>query len=264
MQEQNKPSSLSSSGINWRQALLLFIVLGSLAFMLSMQPFGQNPDYHNFADRRAFFGIPNFFDAISNIPFLLVGIAGIRACHGNRLMSYWPAWITFFAGVAIVSAGSAWYHLNPNNETLVWDRLPMTIGFMGLLVALLAEYVSAQLVRYLLVPAILMGLSSVIYWHWFDDLRFYVWIQFIPLLTVPILMALFRPRYSHQWLLLVALACYMLAKLSEAYDREVFVFTQSLFSGHTLKHLLAALGCFSVLMMLKMRKLIDVSPNPNA
>jgi hypothetical protein len=109
-----------------------------------------------------------------------------------------------------------------------------------------------------------MGLSSVIYWHWFDDLRFYVWIQFIPLLIVPILMALFRPRYSHQWLLLVALACYMLAKLSEAYDREVFVFTQSLFSGHTLKHLLAALGCFSVLMMLKMRKLIDVSPNPNA
>ena len=264
MQEQNKPSSLSSSGINWRHALLLSIVLGSLAFMLSMQPFGQNPDYHNFADQRTFFDIPNFFDVISNIPFLLVGIAGIRACHGNRLMSYRPDWITFFAGVAIVSAGSAWYHLNPNNETLVWDRLPMTIGFMGLLVALLAEYVIALLGRFLLVPAILMGLSSVIYWHWFDDLRFYVWIQFIPLLIVPILMALFRPRYSHQWLLLVALACYMLAKLSEAYDREVFVFTQSLFSGHTLKHLMAALGCFSVLMMLKMRKLIDTSPNPVA
>jgi hypothetical protein len=177
-------------------------------------------------------------------------------------MTYRPAWITFFAGVAIISAGSAWYHLDPNNDTLVWDRLPMTIGFMGLLAALLAEYVSARLGGFLLLPAILAGLSSVIYWHRFDDLRFYVWIQFVPLLIVPVLMALFRPRYSHQWMLLVALACYMLAKLLEAYDREVFTYTQSLFSGHTLKHLLAALGCYSVLMMLKMRKPIDASPNP--
>ena len=259
-----KPSLHSSSGINWRHALLLFIVLGSLAIMLSMQPIGQNPDYHDFADRRAFFGIPNFFDAISNIPFLLVGIAGLSFCLGNRLMSYRPAWITFFAGVAIVSAGSAWYHLNPNNDTLVWDRLPMTIAFMGLLVALLAEYVNARLGRFLLVPAILAGLSSVIYWHWFDDLRFYVWIQFMPLLIVPILMALFRPKYSHQWLLPVALSFYILAKLLEAYDREVFAFTQGLFSGHSLKHLMSALGCYSVLMMLKMRKPLEVSPNPDA
>lgn len=262
MQEPNKQITLSSFGIGWRHALLLFIVLGSLALMLSMQPIAQNPDYHDFADRRTFFGIPNFFDAISNIPFLLVGIAGIRACLGNHLMSYRPAWITFFAGVAIISAGSAWYHFNPNNDTLVWDRLPMTIGFMGLLVALLAEYVNARLGRFLLVPALLMGFSSVFYWHWFGDLRFYVWIQFIPLLTVPVLMVLFRPRFSHQWLLLVALACYLLAKFAEAYDREVFVFTQSLFSGHSFKHLLSALGCFSVLVMLKTRRLVDDESAP--
>jgi len=134
-----------------------------------MQPFGQNPDYHDFADRRAFFGIPNFFDVMSNIPFLLVGMAGMSFCFGNRLVSFRPAWLTFFAGVAIVSVGSGYYHWNPTNETLVWDRLPMTIGFMGLFVAVLAEYVSARLGRFLLVPALLMGLSSVFYWHWFDD-----------------------------------------------------------------------------------------------
>lgn len=256
-----REQTLPPSGINWRHALLLFIVLGSLAIMLSMQPLAQNPEYHDFADRRTFFDIPNFFDAISNIPFLLVGIAGLRFCQGSRLMSYRPAWITFFAGVAIISAGSAWYHLNPNNDTLVWDRLPMTIGFMGLLAALQAEYVDARLGRILLVPAVLAGLSSVIYWHWYDDLRFYVWIQFMPLLVVPVLMALFRPKYSHQWLLPVALSFYMLAKLLEAYDREVFGFTQELFSGHSLKHIVAALGCYSVLMMLKMRKPIDTSLN---
>ena len=257
MQEPNKQVAQPSFGIGWRHVLLLIIVIGSLVLVLSMQPFGQDPGYHDFGDQRTFFGSPNFFDVISNIPFLLVGMAGINFCYGNRSVSFRAAWLTFFAGVAIVSVGSGYYHWNPTNETLVWDRLPMTIGFMGLLIALLAEYVSAGLGRFLLAPAIIAGLSSVFYWHWFDDLRFYVWIQFFPLLTIPFLMMLFRPRYSHQWLLLVALACYMFAKLLEAYDREVFVLTQSFFSGHSLKHLLAALGCLSVLVMIKKRKLVN-------
>lgn len=258
MQEQNKPSPLPSSfAINWRHALLLLIVFGSLALMLAMQPIAQDLAYHDFADRRAFFGIPNFFDVISNIPFLLVGSAGLLFCHANRLMSSRPAWIIFFAGVAIVSAGSVYYHLNPGNGTLLWDRLPMTIAFMGLFVALLAEYVNAWLVRYLLLPALLAGFSSVLYWHWFDDLRFYVWIQFIPLLMIPVVMALFPRKYSHQWLLPAALTVYLLAKVAESCDREVFMLSHSLLSGHALKHLLAALSCFAVLIMLKMRKLAD-------
>src|SRR5512147_349874 len=163
MRKLNKPDSRSLFGIGWRHALLLVVVAGSLAFMLSRQPFGQDPNYHYFADRRAFFGVPNFFDVISNIPFLLVGMAGISFCRENRLMTLRSAWLTFFTGVAIVSAGSAYYHGNPTNETLVWDRLPMTIGFMGLFVALLVEYVNARLGRFLLAPAILVGLSSVLY-----------------------------------------------------------------------------------------------------
>jgi len=240
--------------INWRHALLLLTVFGSLAFVLTMQPIAQDQAYHDFADRGQFLGIPNFFAVISNIPFLLVGIAGLRYCRSSLLPSDRLAWVIFFAGVAIISAGSAWYHLNPNNDTLVWDRLPMTIAFMGLLAALLAEYVDVRLGRLLLLPAILAGLSSVIYWHGYDDLRFYVWVQFMPLLIVPILMVLYRPKYTHPWLLPVALACYMLSKLMEAYDRQIFVVTQSYFSGHTLKHLLAALACYVVLIMLKMRK----------
>ena len=246
--------------IDWRHILLLSIIMGSLALMLVMQPFGQDPDYHNFGDRRTFFGIPNFFDVVSNIPFLLAGIAGMKFCSENHSISFRSAWLTFFAGVMMVSVGSGYYHWHPTDETLVWDRLPMTIGFMGLTVALLAEYVNAGLCRFLLVPALLMGAFSVFYWHWFDDLRFYAWIQFAPLLIIPVVMVLFRAKYSHQRLLLVALACYVLAKLSEACDREIFLFTQGLFSGHSLKHLLAALGCFSVLVMLRTRKLIDDKP----
>lgn len=261
MQEQKKPSPRYIPQINWRHTLLLMVVFGSLAFMLAIQPIAQDQAYHHFADQLAILGIPNFFDVISNIPFLLVGIAGLSFCRGSRLTGYRPAWVTFFAGVAIISAGSAWYHLNPNNDTLVWDRLPMTIGLMGLLVALLAEYVHARLGGFLLVPAILTGLSSVLYWQWYDDLRFYVWIQFMPLLVIPVLMALFRPEYSRQNLLLVALSFYILAKFLEGYDREVYVFTRGIFSGHTLKHLAAALGCYTVLLMLRVREPIDTSAN---
>lgn len=249
-------------GIGWRKILLLVIVIGSLALMMSFQPIKQNLDYHDFGDRRAFFGIPNFFDVVTNIPFLLVGMAGINFCLGSRAPSFRMAWITFFAGVSMVSAGSAYYHWNPDNDTLVWDRLPMTVAFMGLFAALLAEYVSARWGRSLLVPAILAGLFSVFYWHWFDDLRFYVWIQSAPFLTIPFLMVLFRPGYSRQWLLIVAFACYFLAKILEAYDREVFAITQNLFSGHSFKHLLAALGCLTILVMLRTRKPVDYSCVP--
>jgi len=240
-----------------RHALLLVIVFGSLAFVLSMQSLAQYPNYHNFADRRVFFGVPNFFDVMSNIPFLLVGMAGVSYCLGNRPTSLRSAWFAFFAGVALVSAGSAYYHWSPNNDTLVWDRLPMTIAFMGLFVALLAEYVSARLGRFLLLPALLVGFSSVLYWHWFDDLRVYIWIQLLPLLLVPVLMVLFRPKYSHEWLLLLALGCYVLSKIAEAYDQEVFAISQSLLSGHTLKHLLAAAAGLLLLVMLKTRSPID-------
>lgn len=240
----------------WRYALLLFITLASLALVFSMAPFGQDPGYHDFGDRRAYFGIPNFFDVVSNLPFLLVGLAGIYLCIKINSPFFRVAWLVFFAGVTLVSAGSGYYHLNTTNETLVWDRLPMTIALMGLLAALLAEYVNAWFGRLILLPTVLMGLSSVLYWHWYDDLRFYVWIQFFPLLIIPFLMWLFQPGYTRQWLLAAALACYVLAKLFEACDHEVFTYTHGLLSGHSIKHLLAALGCLSVLAMLSTREVI--------
>jgi hypothetical protein len=255
-----KPSTLFSLRRLWRQLLLAIIVVGSLALMLSQPPFGQDPRYHDFADRRVFWGIPNFFDVISNLPFLLVGIAGVGFCLRNGFGARRPGWIVFFTGVALVSIGSAYYHWDPHNESLVWDRLPMTIGFMGLFAALWGEYVRQNIVRFLLVPAVLLGFCSVLYWHWFDDLRFYYWIQLIPLVMVPVVMVLFRSRYSHQWLLLVGLACYICAKVSEAHDREVFIFTQGLLSGHALKHLLAALGCFTIVGMLKIRTVLHGDP----
>lgn len=228
------------------------IVGGSLAVMLSLKRFGQNPEYHNFADQRALFGIPNFFDVASNLAFLIVGIIGLRICLKKRLGNLRTAWIVLFAGITLVSIGSAYFHLNPNNQTLVWDRLPMTVGFMGLFVALLGEYISERLGG-LLVPALLIGAASVFYWHWSDDLRFYVWVQLIPLVSIPFVLILYRARYSHGWMLLAALGCYALAKLTELGDAEIFAVTQNVISGHTIKHLLSAIGCVFLVLMLQKR-----------
>ena len=244
-----------------RELLLTVIVVGSLALMLFRPPFGQNPQYHNFADRRAFFGIPNFLDVASNLPFFIVGIVGLAICLRHRLGKMRNAWIVLFAGITLVSVGSAFYHLHPNNETLVWDRLPMTIGFMGLFVAVSGEYISPRLGVLLLGPALLLGFASVVYWHWSDDLRLYVWVQLVSLLMIPVVMVLYRTGYSHQWMLLMALGWYALAKISEVFDVEIFGLSGGLVSGHTIKHLLSALGCLTIVWMLQRRKLIESRAN---
>jgi hypothetical protein len=253
-QKTEQPDASARLEFNWRHLLMALIVFGSFALIFFFQPLVQNPEYHNFADRRAFFGVPNFFDVASNLAFLVVGIIGLKICLTNHLGNLRAAWIILFAGVGLVSIGSAFYHWNPNNQTLVWDRLPMTIGFMGLFAALLGEYIGERLGRILLLPMIFLGFSSVIYWHWFDDLRFYIWIQVIPLLTIPVVMLLYRAKYSHQGLLLAALGLYVLAKLAELGDKAIFGLSQNLLSGHTIKHLLSALGCLAIVLMIQKRK----------
>lgn len=249
-----RATTLSSLGIHWRHLLTAGVVVGSLALVMSYPPFGQDQKYHAFADRRAFFGIPNFLDVASNLAFLVVGIAGLKRCVENHRGRAANGWTVLFAGVALVSVGSAYYHWDPSSPTLVWDRLPMTVGFMGLFVALLGEYVSERLGAILLVPAILLGISSVIYWHGSGDLRFYFWVQLVPLLLIPVLMILYRARYSHQWMLVAAVGWYALAKVAETTDNEIFVASQGIVSGHTIKHLLSAMGCATFLLMLERRK----------
>ncbi len=247
----------TSIGRFWRYGLLLLILLGSLVFWLARPPLAQDPEFHEFVDQRALLGIPNFLNVTSNLPFLLVGVAGIWLYLRKRFEGSGPLWCVFFAGVALVSIGSGYYHWRPDNDTLVWDRLPMTIAFMAMFVALLSEFVNKKLGKLLLAPALIVGFSSVIYWHWSDDLRFYRWVQWVPQLTIPLVVTLFKTPFSHRSWLLLALGCYVLAKVSESHDALIFEFTKGTFGGHAVKHLLAATCCWFVLDMLKRRKAIE-------
>ncbi|WP_319547524.1 hypothetical protein [Desulfogranum marinum] len=248
---------LVSGNFSWRHVILLILIFGSLLWLLSLPPIAQNTEYHLFADTRNIIGIPNGFNVVSNLPFLTIGILGLRFCMQKDVGAVRHAWTVFFAGVGLVSVGSAYYHLNPTNDSLAWDRLLMTIGFMGLFVALLGEYIDNRLATLSLAPAVIIGLASVMYWHWTDDLRPYLWVQLVPLLTIPAVITLFQKKYSHQWLLLAALGWYILAKVAEFYDIPLFRMTQGFISGHSLKHLLAAVSCYSILLMLQKRKNVD-------
>jgi len=238
----------------WKIAFLLLLLLASLMSLLSLAPITQSSIYHLFADSRQYFLIKNFFDVFSNLPFLVIGVYGYLYCRRSTKSANNNAWMMMFLGIALVGIGSAYYHYQPDYDTLFWDRLPMTIAFMSLFSAITGEYISEKITSSLLLPIILFGISSVIYWYFSNDLRLYLWVQLAPLLTITIVMMLFKSRYSHQWLLLVALAFYLLAKVTEFYDDYIFQWTLETLSGHSIKHLLASISCYFILLMLMRRK----------
>ena len=244
------------------RASLFALVTVVVGVWTALRPrFGQDPSYHRFADTRPLLGVPNASDVLSNLAFAAVGIAALLflARRPDAFVDRRERlpWVVLFVGVALTSVGSAWYHLAPDNARLVWDRLPMTLAFMGLFAALLVERVSLRLGLALLPALLLAGLTSVAYWHVTEtagrgDLRPYFLVQFYPLLAIPLLLAVFPARYTGATNLVVALAFYLAAKVVESYDAAIYGLG-GLVSGHTLKHLLAAAGAWWLLRMLRHR-----------
>ena len=242
--------------------LVVLITLGAIAALLNHGPISQPLSYHGFADKSVIWGVPNFFDVLSNIPFVLVGLLGLYKTSGNNRITIIAenrmGYKMFFIGVALVGVGSGYYHLSPSNATLVWDRLPMTIVFMALCSIIIGEFTSIRLGSILLVPLVLFGVLSVLYWHWTEvagqgDLRPYILVQFLPMLVIPVLLVCFNSEFtkvSGYWLLLSA---YVIAKLLEHFDREMHGVT-SLVSGHSLKHVVAAIGIYILLLSFGRRR----------
>lgn len=257
--------------------VLLVLVAGAAAFALfGLRPrIPQDPAYHAFADTRTLYGIPNALDVASNVLFLFVGLAGLaflgrgpgpnphaprkRGAHvAFATYRERPAYVMFFVGVLFTAFGSAWYHLAPSTPRLFVDRLPMTIAFMGLFAAVLGERVSLYWSRVLLLPLLALGIASVVMWKISEDrgagdLRLYVLVQGFPAIAIPLMMALFPSPYTRSAEMLVVVALYVGAKALEHFDVAVFRATSGTVSGHTLKHVVAALACWVVLDMLKHR-----------
>lgn len=256
------PLKAPSTPKPWRHAALVLAVVVFAAATFAQPPIPQLLDYHHFADTRPRLGVPNALDVLSNLPFAVVGIAGLVVLRrrGNEIFATsWERWpyAVLFIGVTLTALGSSYYHLAPDNDRLVWDRLPMTIGFMGLLAAMIAERVSVNVAKLLLAPLLLLGCASVLYWHWTElrgagDLRLYVLVQFGSLIVVVLLLMLYPTRYRGTSYLVSGLALYAAAKGLESADRVIFG-AGHLVSGHTLKHLASAAGVWCVVAMFRER-----------
>ncbi|KAK1348056.1 Senescence associated protein 18 [Heracleum sosnowskyi] len=241
--------------IAWGVAVLCFILL-----MLITPAIPQSQEYHDFADQRQFLGIPNALNVISNFPFLVVGIVGLILCyHANyfnlSLQGELWGWTCFFVGVAAVAFGSSYYHLEPNDARLVWDRLPMTIAFTSIVAIFIIERIDERKGSMSIIPLVLAGVVSILYWRFFDDLRPYGLVQFVPCIAIPVMAVLLPPMYTHSTYWLWAAGFYLLAKVEEAADKPIYSWTHHIVSGHTIKHLFAAMVPVFLTLMLAKRSI---------
>jgi hypothetical protein len=260
-------SRLATGGRDWRLVLVVAIALVVVFAALAAPPYAQNEAYHQFADQRAFLGIPNFLDVVSNVAFLVVGLAGlafvVRGTHADGTPAFeQPAdrwcWGVVCAAVALTCCGSWYYHLVPDSARLAWDRLPMAIAFAAILAATISERVSARAGGLLLAPLVVLGAASVAYWRYSvvagrENLNPYAATQFGSLLLIVLLISLFPSRYTRGNDLWGAFALYALAKVAEHFDYPILAATGGLVSGHTLKHLIAAAAMGWLLRMLVLR-----------
>jgi hypothetical protein len=241
--------------------LMLIITLG-----LFLNPIPQPQAYHNFADQRSVLHIPNAWNVLSNIPFALAGIWGIFLLSSPKkiqLIDNRERWLWFGVSIGLIltAVGSSYYHLAPNNSRLVWDRLPMTIVFMSYVAALISERMSMPLGFWLWPLMLGIGFLSVLTWkiselHGTGDLRFYLGVQAFTILAT--LVMLFTPSpYTQTWDLAFVALFYGLAILFENLDHQVYMFSGSIISGHTLKHLSAALAGAWLIWMIRKRKIVD-------
>jgi hypothetical protein len=247
----------------WRAALLLFVAAAAGLAVVLRGPIPQPAAYHAFADGRALLGIPHFWNVVSSLPFSLVGLAGLRVLRRGPAPGAVPAlracYGAFFAGAVGIGLGSAAYHLDPSNASLVWDRLPMTVTFMAFFAIVLGEHTGQGLARRALPVLLLAGIASVLYWVVSErlgasDLRPYVLVQFLPMLLIPLVLLLYPSRLTRVSLLWALLALYGAAKALEHFDAGVFEALGQLVSGHTLKHLLSALALACMVLALRVRR----------
>ena len=244
--------------------LLLILVAVAVTFIaLLFPPIPQPLSYHNFADQRSWLGIPNFGDVISNIPFAVVGIWGLIFLFSPRGRNFavprerW-LYVAMFAALILTAFGSAYYHLAPDNARLVWDRIPIMMVFMALLSAVIAERVSVTAGVVLFPVLQVIGIASVLTWRIGElrghgDLRFYAAVQVYAVLIL-LLALLLPPKYTRGSDFAVVVGFYALAKIFEESDRQVFALGH-LVSGHTLKHLAAAVAGYWILRMFQKRQL---------
>ena len=237
---------------NLKISLLATVSAVSIAAAYLIEPVAQDPAYHQFADQRTVFGVPNFWNVVTNLPMVVVGLMGLWRVTQGRSDGVMPsvrfAYNAFFLGLFLTGWGSSYYHIAPDNASLMFDRLPMTILFIAFFCIVWGEHISPRVSRWIMGPLIAIGLAAVLYWYWTEtlgrgDLRPYALVQFLPLILTPLILILYRSASARIGLLWAVLAAYGASKAAELLDRPIYELA-GVISGHSVKHLAAALATY--------------------
>ncbi|XP_050365181.1 uncharacterized protein LOC126783708 isoform X2 [Argentina anserina] len=212
----------------WAGAFLCWVLL-----MLVTPKISHSPNHHHYADMRNFLGVPNTLNVITNFPFLVVGVLGFVLCVQGGFFNIslqgevW-GWALFYAGIAGLAFGSAYYHLKPDDSRVTWDTLPMMIAFSSLFSSFLVERVGERIGLSCLLALLFIAFLSSAYERKCNDIRLYMMFQLIPCIAIPGMTFVFPPKYTHSryWLWAAAFA-----------DMKIYHANQYTISGHSLEHL---------------------------
>jgi len=235
--------------------LALLVIVGLLIY----GPIPQDPSYHQFADNRTMFGIPNFLNVITNLPFAVIGLLGLNMVNSipeKRLKIIGTA---IFIGFLLLTAGSGYYHLQPSNQSLVYDRIPISIILISMFSFIIYDLVHQQKGYWAFFILNAVGVLSVIYWTRTElvgkgDLRPYAMVQFFPLVAIPLLLGLYKSPNNYTKQIVCMFLVFGFAKLAETYDKEIYQLLGNTISGHSFKHLLMAVAGYEIAMLFRILK----------
>ncbi|UGY14047.1 hypothetical protein [Bradyrhizobium septentrionale] len=245
----------------WIKHAPTIVTTGAIVILALYGRIAQPADYNDFADRSDLFGIHHAADVFSNAGFALVAIWGWLALRPRRnsdqLRAGWPGYRLFLIGLFLTAFGSAYYHLDPGNARLIWDRLPIALACAGLLVGVRGGTRPGLKTDIEAIGLGLFAVASVAWWvitdrHGADDLRPYLLLQVLPLILIPLWQSIYRAPRADRTAFATAMVLYILAKITEVLDHQI-AGTFGFVSGHTLKHLIATAATAAVVWGLTRR-----------
>ena len=249
----------ASSPLNaWPSWVLLATITLAL---LATGHINQLAHYHDFADQSRWLLLPNGKDVWSNVGLILIGV---WACYGlKRAPIPFTGRISacvLASAIVLTGLGSSYYHLQPNDFSLIWDRLPISLICAGLL-GMVFQYTHQRSDGVVLSSAVIFAVLGVWYWHVSGDLRLYLGMQVFTILVLPLWLWQARAPRAITMALLWAIGFYIVSKITEALDMQILTATAHLISGHTLKHLFATLAMGCVVVAMRAMLLKPVSAN---
>jgi hypothetical protein len=235
----------------------LLALVGILALLMH-EPIPQDLAYHHFADIRTMFSIPNFLNVVTNLPFIIIGVAGLKVASIARETKLKRISNLLFFGFVLLTFGSAYYHFYPNNETLVYDRIPIGIIFMSFFAIIIYDCLNPSKGYAAFIILNIIGILSVVYWilsehKGYGDLRWYGLVQFFPVIAIPLLLFLYKPPFKYSRELIPMFIFFGLAKIAEHLDTAIYHSLCTTISGHSLKHIFVTIAGYELVALINRR-----------